>query len=88
MPHSRLWILDRIEDEETAVLIEEGGEGERRVPASDLPGGVKEGDALRQVEGSKGARWTLDREATERLRAEARDLRSSLRRGPSGPLSL
>ena len=88
MPHSRLWILDRIEDEETAVLIEEGGEGERHVPASDLPSGVKEGDALRQAEGLEEGRWTLDRETTERLRAEARDLRASLRRGPSGPLSL
>jgi hypothetical protein len=88
MPHSRLWILDRIEDEETAVLIDEGGEGERLVPAADLPSDVKEGDALRQAEGSKEARWTLDREATERLRAEARDLRSSLRRGPPGALSL
>lgn len=82
-----LWVVDRIEDGQEAVLVSEEGEV-RILPASDLPAGTGEGDALRALPGDGRARYAPDREATARLRKEADELRSSLRRGPSGDLSL
>lgn len=107
MSEPTLWILDRIEDGKTAVLVSTSGE-ERTVPRTSLPSEAREGDALREsgggteekgdaATGTAGSesvdrptdlRFRVDHDATERLRNEARDLRSSLRRGPSGPISL
>lgn len=102
-----LWILDRIEDGAIAILLSNDG-GERQVPLSYLPSGIREGAALREKPGPsdgvphhqegppdrdgphhrEGPRYILDQEETERLQDEARKLRDSLPRGPSGPLSL
>lgn len=97
MTNPRIWILDRIEDGRVAVLQDEDGR-ERTVPRSRLPADAREGDALRETgPGADGdhpesdsaeSSWILDPEATGRLRAEAEGARSSLRRGPSGPISL
>ncbi len=82
-----LWVLDRFEDHGRAILLAESGE-ERTVPRAALGPDAKEGDALREVRDDGAARYRVDVDATERLRKEAEDLRSSLRRGPSGPMSL
>jgi hypothetical protein len=82
-----IWVLDRIEDAKLCVLLSDSGE-ERTVTLAELPPGVREGDALRELEEETGIRYRVDQEATERLRHEAADLRSSLRRGPSGDVSL
>jgi hypothetical protein len=78
-----LWTLDRIEDGVHAVLISDRGE-ERVLPRSALPDGVGEGTVLREV----GEAWVPDPEATEARRRRAKERRDSLRRGPSGPISL
>ena len=78
-----VWVVDRVEDGRRAVLISDGDE-ERVVDVADLPGGTEEGDVLVRDEGG----WRADPETAERLRREADDLRSSLRRGPEGPISL
>ncbi len=82
-----LWVLDRIEDQDRAVLISEGGDI-REVPLAALPGDVREGDALRESLQEGKARYAMDRAATAALKEKAEQLRSSLRRGPSGPISL
>jgi hypothetical protein len=82
-----LWVLDRIEDAKLAVLVSEAGD-ERTVAVAELPPGVREGDALRPSADGGNVRYRVDREATERLQQKAKDLRASLRRGPSGPISL
>lgn len=90
MTPGTLWVLDRIEDHDTAVLLSPEGK-ERLVPVEQLPEGAMEGAALREVgleESSAPGNFILDEEATERRRREARALRDSLRKGPSGPLSL
>jgi hypothetical protein len=78
-----LWTLDRIEDEAHAVLISNRGE-ERVLPRAALPDAAGEGTVLREVEDG----WVPDPEATEALRRLAKERRDSLRRGPSGPISL
>jgi hypothetical protein len=89
-----LWILDRIEDGRQAVLQGEDGQ-ERIVPLEALPKGVAEGTVLREAQeagrtGPPGSpvRYVADREATARRVAGIQELRASLPRGPSGPLSL
>lgn len=82
-----LWVLDRMEDGAHAVLVSEEG-GRRTVRLKDLPDGVREGDALREIAGTEASRYMIDEEATRALRRETEDLRSSLRRGPSGDISL
>jgi len=89
MTNAELWVLDRIEDGRTAVLVSPSGE-ERMVPRSRLPTEAREGDALREAPGeeAEAVDFAVDPEATERLRKQAENLRSSLRKGPSGPISL
>jgi hypothetical protein len=86
-----LWILDRIEDRHQAVLQREDGQ-ERIVPLEALPKGIAEGTVLREAgdAGPPGSpvRYIADREATARRVAGIQELRASLPRGPSGPLSL
>jgi hypothetical protein len=77
------WVLDRIEDEAHAVLVSDRGE-EQVVPLSVLPPGVPEGTVLRV----SGDGWAPDPEATRVRREQAERRRDSLRRGPSGPISL
>jgi Protein of unknown function (DUF3006) len=71
--------IDRIEGDKV-VLILEGKEVIRLV--SELPPHAREGDVVDPVT------LEVDREATERLRREVQDARSSLRRGrlPDGEL--
>jgi hypothetical protein len=71
--------IDRIEGDKV-VLILEGREIIRLV--SELPPHAREGDVVDPVT------LEVDREATERLRREIQDARSSLRRGrlPDGEL--
>lgn len=83
-PDTDLWLLDRIEDGH-AVLVAESG-ARRTIPVDRLPPGAREGHALRELEEDAG--FAIDEAATERLRARAEELRSSLRRGPSGRISL
>jgi hypothetical protein len=78
-----LWVLDRIEDGTHAVLVSDRGE-EREVSLSVLPEGVVEGTVLR----ASGEGWVPDPEATRVRRMRAEQRRDSLRRGPSGPISL
>ncbi|HWV56537.1 MAG TPA: DUF3006 domain-containing protein [Longimicrobiales bacterium] len=81
------WVLDRIEDDRHAILVD--GHGTQRVvPIGEIPAGAAEGDVLREVVIDEGASWIIDSEATERARQEVVELRRSLRRGPSGPISL
>ena len=91
---AELWILDRIEDRHQAVLQREDGQ-ERVVPLEALPKGIAEGTVLREAEalgdaGPPGSpvRYVADREATARRMAGIQEIRASLPRGPSGPLSL
>jgi len=94
MTEPRRWIVDRIEDRSHAVLIDAEGGETRHVPMAGLPEEVREGDALLELPPGLEAgdpphpRYTPDPEATERLRREAEALRASLRRGPTGPISL
>jgi hypothetical protein len=90
----RRWILERIEDRSHAVLSDAEGGETRHVPMARLPEEAREGDALLEHPPRLEAgdpphpRYTLDPEGTERLRREAEALRASLRRGPTGPISL
>jgi hypothetical protein len=95
------WILDRIEDGRSAVLLREDGE-ERIEPVEALPDGVREGDLLAEVNAGdgdrkadsrssrppSGLRYRIDEEATDERRSELARRRAALRRGPSGPISL
>lgn len=87
MTEPELWVIDRIEDGRHAVLVSRSGKT-TTVPASVLPDGAREGDALRVTTTQEAVQYTLDRAETERLKAEAKGLRDSLPRGPSGRLSL
>jgi len=82
-----IWTLDRIEDGTHAVLVADDG-AQRVVRIAALPASAAEGDVLREVEGDDGVAYVIDVESTERMRREAAELRQSLRRGPSGPISL
>jgi hypothetical protein len=87
MKLSELWVLDRIEDGKHAVLLFETGE-ERKVVLGQLPDDVREGDALRELPDGRRPKYVVDRAATAKLRRQVEEVRASLRRGPSGPMSL
>ncbi|WP_163995316.1 DUF3006 domain-containing protein [Pyxidicoccus caerfyrddinensis] len=70
--------LDRIEGD-VAVLVVEGQQQTR--PLSDLPEGVREGDVLDLDT------LSVDREATEALRAQVREARQRAKQGKKKPPS-
>jgi hypothetical protein len=87
-PEEIVWVFERRVDGEQALLISESGE-ERTVSLAHLPRSAEEGYAFREVQSEDGvSTFVADEEAWRRLRDEVAELRSSLRKGPSGSLSL
>ena len=85
-----LWVLDRFEDGGRAVLVSTSEEV-RTVPRRSLPPEAREGEAFRERAGKPvdgELRFEPDPEATAELKERAVRLRSSLREGPAGPISL
>lgn len=90
------WTVDRLEDEDHAVLEADAGTI-LNVPATWLPATVREGDVLRvevggaaedEANGTRAVRFVRDEAETDRRREAARDLRDSLPTGPEGDLDL
>jgi len=93
LPHKDMaesrFVLDRIEDEDHAVLVASRSERALIVPRSSLPAEAVEGDVLNATPLPEGGmRLEVDPEATRRRRLRMEALRDSLPGGPSGDLSL
>ena len=67
-------IVDRIEDNNIAVLEINGGEKFLNVPLSELPEGISQGDVLTGEEGN----WQRDTEATNKRTLEILSLFNKL----------
>ncbi|MDZ7802153.1 MAG: DUF3006 domain-containing protein [Trueperaceae bacterium] len=90
------YVVDRIVDGAWAVLEDADG-GTTDLPVAWLPAGVQEGDVVRvdvttaaglPDDAGRSVTFRLDRDATERRRADAAAMRDRLRQAPEGDLDL
>jgi len=73
-------VLDRIEDQQHAVLLVGEQQHEQVVPASTLPAGAKPGDWLRvRFEGDTVLAISVDRQETEQTQQRIADKLARLR---------
>ena len=83
-----VWVLDRIEDGEMAVLIGNDGETEVVIPAGWLPKAVREGHVIRVEVTAGSVAFSIDQDATDAALQRGREMRASIRKGPSGDIAL